>query len=76
MQVEFEVLGSSPYGANLVAGGAAEDPVAASSWEISAVMEYTEMATLLPSRTDLEASASLLPSAAGSVASGGGAAGI
>jgi hypothetical protein len=71
--IEGEILGTAPYGVNV---NQATLPGPATAWDISAVMAYREMATLLPSRTDLEASASLLPSAAGSVASGGGAAGI
>ena len=75
--VEFEILGAQMSGVNLIpsTGGAPAAP-SVPQWEISAAIEYTEMATLLPSRVDLEASSSLLPSAAGSVASGGGAAGI
>lgn len=71
--IEGEILGTAPYGVNVNQATISNN---ATSWDISAVMAYREMATLLPSRTDLEASASLLPSAAGSVASGGGAAGI
>jgi hypothetical protein len=71
--IEGEILGTAPLGVNVNQELLVDN---ATSWDISAVMSYREMATLLPSRTDLEASASLLPSAAGSVASGGGAAGI
>lgn len=64
--LEFSVLGNSPSSNNRLTGDAVVN-----SWDISAALEYTELATILPSRCDLEASASLLPSAAGSVASGG-----
>lgn len=70
--IEFELLGVAPPGVNFITGpAAAVRPDVVTAWNISAAMEYTEMATLLPSRTDLEASSSLIPSAAGSVASGG-----
>jgi hypothetical protein len=41
------------------------------SWTVTTALAYSELASLLPSRTDLRYSMSALPSAAGSVVSGG-----
>jgi hypothetical protein len=73
--IEGEILGTAPLGTNLAPAGTVTWP-SASSWQIDAAMEYSEMVTCLPGRTDLEASSSLISSAAGAVASGGGASGI
>lgn len=66
--LEFSILGAAPTGTNLTGGNWVPD---IRQWEISAALEYREFATILPGRTDLQASSSLIPSAAGSIATGG-----
>jgi hypothetical protein len=69
--IEGEILGTAPPGVNLLSTTGVLTWPACTSWDITTAMSYTENATLLPSRTDLEASASLIPSAAGSISSAG-----
>lgn len=79
VSLEFEIFGSQVGGVQLLDRTGTADayaPTLATAWNVSAAMQYIELATLLPSRCDIEASSSLISSSAGAVASGGGASGI
>lgn len=68
---EFSIVGTAPPGVNLKAVPSSFEFPIATSWEVSAALSATEIVQLLPSRTSLQASSEVIPSAASSVISGG-----
>lgn len=74
--LNMTILGTAPAGTNMKTSTFGNSQVpdteaspTASAWTITAWTCFSELVTILPSRTDLNASSSLIPSAAGSVAS-------
>jgi len=74
IQLDIGIGGVMPSGVNQISNtsGAAGLSGSVASWSITAWLAYSELAVLLPSRVDLKASSSLVPSAAGVVSSGSG----